>query len=63
MQSNPAAVRPYQVKPGQPLTVDIYGADGTKLRVRGILDRAPDGYGYIKTRLVLVDAVARVLED
>lgn len=61
---NPASVRPYRICPGEHLTVDIYGADGTKLRVRGRLDSAPDRHtGDIATRIVLVDATARVLDD
>lgn len=46
-----------------PLTVDILGADGTRLRVRGTLESAPDRYtGDIATRIVLVDARAQVLD-
>lgn len=62
MPADPAAVRPYQIEPGNLLTVDIYGADGTRLRVRGVLDSAPEGYGRIATRIVLTDAEARVLD-
>jgi hypothetical protein len=37
-------------------------ADGTKLRVRGRLDSAPDGRtGDIAARIVLIDAVVQVL--
>jgi hypothetical protein len=44
------------------LTVDVLGADGTRLRVRGRLDSAPDRYtGDIATRIVLVDARAQPL--
>lgn len=55
----------YTVVPDERLTVDVYGADGTKLRIVGVLDSAPDGAGYggPKTRLVLTGAVARALED
>jgi hypothetical protein len=63
MPANPAAARPVRIRLGQPITVDILGADGTRLRVQGILDEAPDRYtGDIATRLVLVDAVARALD-
>lgn len=59
----PGHVRPYRICPGEELTVDIFGADGTKLRVRGRLDSAPDRYtGDISTRIVLVDARAQVLD-
>lgn len=63
MPANPAAARPVRIRLGQPLTVDILGADGTRLRVHGILDEAPDRYtGDIASRIVIADAVARPLD-
>jgi hypothetical protein len=62
MPATPGRVQPYRICPGEQLTVDIHGTDGTKLRVRGRLDSAPDGRtGDIATRIVLTDAVAQVL--
>lgn len=62
---NPAAARPVRVCLSEPLTVDVYGADGTRLRVYGRLDSAPERYtgraGDIATRLVIVDAQAQVI--
>lgn len=65
MSTSTGRAGPYRVQPGEPLTVDVYGADGTRLRVYGVLDSAPDqaGYGGPATRLVITDAVARVLDD
>lgn len=62
MPATPGRAQPYRICPGEPLTVDIIGADGTKLRVRGVLDSAPDQQtGGITTRIMLVDAVAQAL--
>jgi hypothetical protein len=55
-------VRPYRICPGEPLTIDVLGADGTRLRVRGRLDSAPDQHtGDIATRIVVTDARAELL--
>jgi hypothetical protein len=35
---------------------------GRRCASAGILDRSPDGHGEIQTKLVLVDAVALVLD-
>jgi hypothetical protein len=62
MPATPGRVRPVRIRLGETLTVDVYGADGTRLRVRGRLDAAPDQYtGDTATRLVVVDARAQVL--
>jgi hypothetical protein len=54
--------RAVRVRLGEHLTVDIVGEDGTRLRVRGRLDSAPDRYtGDTATRLVVVDARAQPL--
>jgi hypothetical protein len=54
--------RAVRVRVGEQLTVDIVGEDGTRLRVRGRLDAAPDRYtGDTATRLVLVGARAQAL--
>lgn len=60
---NPASVQPVRVRLGEPLTIDVYGADGTRLRLHGKLDAAPDRHaGDIATRLVITEAVARPLD-
>lgn len=49
-----------RVRVGERLTVDI--VDGTRLRVRGRLDSAPDRYtGDTATRLIIVGARAQSL--
>ena len=51
-----------RVQVGEQLTVDIVGEDGTRLRVRGRLDSAPDrSTGDTATRLVIVGARAQSL--
>jgi hypothetical protein len=63
MAATPGRVRPYRISPGEPLTVDVLGADGTRLRVRDRLDSAPDQHtGDIATRIVVTDARAEVLD-
>jgi hypothetical protein len=55
--------RMVRVRLGAPLTVDIVGEDGTRLRVRGRLDSAPDlSTGDVASRIVLVGARAQVLD-
>jgi hypothetical protein len=61
--TTPGSARAYRIRPGQPLTIDVHGRDGTHLQVRGILDTAPELHtSDIATRIVLVDAQARVLD-
>jgi hypothetical protein len=41
----------------------VFGAEGTRLRVRGRLDSAPDQHtGGIATRLVVTDDQAQVID-
>jgi hypothetical protein len=63
MPATPSPGRSVRVRLGELLTVDVLGADGTRLRVLGRLDSAPDRYtGDTATRLVVVSARARVLD-
>jgi hypothetical protein len=57
MSATPGRVRPVRICLGETLTIDVLGAAGTRLRVRGRLDAAPGRYtGDVASWLVLVDA-------
>jgi hypothetical protein len=63
MPATPGRVRGYTIRPGEPLTIDVHAADGSRFRLRGTLDSAPDGYtGGFATRIVVTDARAQPLD-
>lgn len=55
-----------RVQLAEPLTIDVYGADGSQLRVVGTVDSAPDRHtghpGDVADRLVLRNARAQVID-
>ncbi|MEJ3651493.1 hypothetical protein WEH80_00605 [Actinomycetes bacterium KLBMP 9759] len=54
--------RAYGLYPGTPLEVEIHGADGTRLLVRGTIDSVPWAAAGAAQKVVLRDAIARPLD-
>lgn len=54
--------RPFTLQPGAPITVEIRGRDGTHLLVEGTVDAIPWSAGNVAQRVVVRDAVAKVLD-
>lgn len=54
--------RPYLLQPNTPIVVEIRGRDGSHLLVEGVVDAIPWSAGNVAQKVVVRDAVAKVLD-
>jgi hypothetical protein len=57
--SGPTFFRPYELRPGWPITFEVRCADGSAAIVTGVIDKVPHLAGNIAQRVVVRDATAR----
>lgn len=50
--------RPYRLKPGNPIVIEVRHRDGSVAVVRGRVDSVPHLAGEVAQRIVVVDATA-----